>query len=146
MIYKRKPKNFSPKFEVVSCFCEFNKQFLLLHRQDHKDRGNLWGVPAGKIDPGETVLQAVQREIFEETGLKENLENIEHFIKVYVRYPDYDFIYHIFHIKLDRTFDVKIDSREHKAFTWVTPTQALEMNLVPDQDLCIKLFYSDIVA
>ena len=141
MIYKRKPKKFNPKFEVVSCFCQFEDKFIMLHRQDHKDRGNLWGVPAGKIDPGETIEQAIQRELVEETGISQKITNLNHFVKVYVRYPDYDFIYHIFSTQLDRKFDVQIDLKEHKGFIWTTPAKALEMNLVPDQDLCIKLFY-----
>lgn len=141
MIYKRKPKNFKPQFEVVSCFCEFEDKFILLHRQDHKDRGNLWGVPAGKVDPGETPVIAVQREIQEETGLSQNTENIHHFSQVFVRYPDYDFIFHIFHTKLADNKTIQIDSKEHKAYIWASPQEALKMSLVPDQDLCIKLFY-----
>ncbi len=50
MISRNKPENFTPKFEVVSCFVEYNDEILLLLRQDHKPEGNTYGVPAGKID------------------------------------------------------------------------------------------------
>jgi ADP-ribose pyrophosphatase YjhB (NUDIX family) len=50
MISKNKPENFTPKFEVVSCFVEYKNEILLLLRQDHKPQGNTYGVPAGKID------------------------------------------------------------------------------------------------
>ena len=36
MLYKEQPKNFTPKFEVVSCFVEYKDEILLLLRQDHK--------------------------------------------------------------------------------------------------------------
>ena len=66
MIYKERPKNFNPKFDVISCFVEYDGEILLLHRQDHKPEGNTWGVPAGKVDKGESLLEAMTREIQEE--------------------------------------------------------------------------------
>ena len=69
MIYKTKPDNFSPRFEIVSCFVESDGKILLLHRQYHKPQGNTWGVPAGKVDKDEDIFQAIAREIAEEAGL-----------------------------------------------------------------------------
>jgi hypothetical protein len=36
---------------------------------------------------------------------------------------------------------VKINLEEHKHHTWKTPKDALNENLIPDEDICIKLFY-----
>jgi|SRR5579884_162990 len=141
MIYKRKPKLFNPRFEVVSCFCEYQGKILMLHRQDYKDRGNTWGVPAGKIDNDEVPIEAILRELREETSIQRQSIDLKHLTKVYVRYPDYDFIYHIFHLTLDREENVEINLKEHKSFTWVSPQEALKMELVPDQDICIKMCY-----
>lgn len=46
----------------------FNKenQVLLQKRADV----NLWGIPSGHVEPGETVEAAAVREVLEETGLK----------------------------------------------------------------------------
>jgi len=111
MIYRKKPQNFNSKFDVVSCFVEHNGTILLLHRQDHKPEGNTWGVPAGKVDQGEEILKTIVREIKEETGFQLSSSQPSYFKKVYVKYPKYDFIYHIFHISFQ------------------------------DLDACIKLFY-----
>ena len=44
---------------------------ILLVRQYRLPTGrHLWELPAGKIDPGETALQAARRELKEETGCK----------------------------------------------------------------------------
>jgi len=141
MIFKNKPENFAPKFEVVSCFVEYDNKILLLCRQDHKPQANTYGVPAGKVNEGETIQQAMEREGREETQI--HLENAIYVDKVYVRYPDYDFIYHMFHKKFVTQPKVTIHSNEHKAYRRETPKQALKMDLIQDLDQCIKLFYKD---
>ncbi|MDI6721062.1 MAG: NUDIX domain-containing protein [Candidatus Aenigmarchaeota archaeon] len=140
MIYKEQPEDFSPRFEVVSCFCEYEGKMLLLERQDGKSEGGKWGVSAGKIDKGETSMEAIQREIGEETGLFIPPCRIDYFGKVYVKYPDYDFVYHMFYAALEND-GIKINHKEHKDYAWVSPPDALEMNLVMDEDECIRMFY-----
>lgn len=43
---------------------------LLLVRRGHGPAGGTWSVPGGKVELGETVAQAVVRELAEETGLE----------------------------------------------------------------------------
>jgi mutator protein MutT len=138
MIYLEKPTDFNLRFEIVSCFCEYSGKIVLLQRHDHKSEGNTWGVPAGKLDENETLKQAIKRELEEETGIK--AKKLKYFRKVFVRYPDYDYVYHIFSMKaVDGK--VTINDKEHKNFTWIEPENALKMNLIQDLDGCIKLFY-----
>ena len=141
MIQKEPPENFSPRFEVVSCFVEVSGEVLFLRRQEDKSEGNKWGVPAGKIDAGEDEIQAIAREIWEETGLALPYEQITYFDKVYVRYPDYDFVYHMFHAKLEERPDVTISKVEHQEFCWASPQDSLAMDLIRDEDACIRLFF-----
>jgi len=139
MIYLSPPPDFNPKFEIVSCFVECCGKILLLHRQDYKPQGNTWGVPAGKVEKGESPEEALKREVFEETGIL--LKDQAFFKTVYVRYPEYDFIYHIFHCSLDEKPAVKIRNKEHKDFCWISPKEALKLPLIQDLDACIRLFY-----
>lgn len=141
MIHLQKPENFNSTFEIVSCFFECDGHILLLHRQDTKPQGNTWGVPAGKVEQGEGVLEAMVREIEEETGYTVSKSTPTLSNTVFVRYPDYDFIYHIFQLPLPERPVVIIDPTSHKNFQWETPLQALEMDLIPDLDACIKLHY-----
>jgi len=81
------------------------------------------------------------REIQEETGFLFHSSQLSYFRKVYVKYPEYDFVYHIFHIKLDKNQEVIINHKEHKDFKWTSPENALNISLIQDLDACIKLFY-----
>ena len=113
----------------------------MLHRQDHKPQGNTWGMPAGKIDRGEEIKEAMIRELREETGFELPEDGLVHSKKLFVRYPEYDFIYHVFEAEVDRK-EVSIREDEHRGFQWVLPKRALKMDLIGNLAQCIKLFYN----
>ena len=141
MIYTKKPAGFHPKFEVTSCFCEYNGEILLLLRQDNKPQGNTLGVPAGKIDDNESLVDATIREIKEETGITIPTKTLEYIKKVYVKYSEFSFVYHIFRTQFVGKPEVLITQKEHKYFIWITPEKALKLNLIEDLDNCIKMVY-----
>jgi 8-oxo-dGTP diphosphatase len=43
-------------------------RLLLVRRRNAPGRG-LWSVPGGRVEPGESLAEAVEREVHEETGL-----------------------------------------------------------------------------
>lgn len=144
MISRKMPNSFIPKFEVVSCFVQYNDTILLLHRQDHKSEGNTWGVPAGKVDHGENIHDAIIREVFEETAIQLKPTDIHYHFHVFVTYPTYQFIYHIFstHINNNIAPRITINPNEHKSFVWIPPTNAKSaLHLIPDLDACINLIF-----
>lgn len=141
MIYKNLPKKFNPRFEIVSCYVEHRGEILLLHRHTHKSEGDRWGVPAGKIDGKENSLDAMTREIREETGQKLSPASLKYLTKVYVKYPEYHFVYHMFRIVLDKKPKIILSENEHKAYRWLLPSDALKLELVRELDRCIKMFY-----
>jgi len=141
MIYKTEPENFIPRFEVVSCYLEHKGEVLILHRQDHKPEGNTWGLPAGKIDAGENEVKAISREIFEETGLSVELGELKYLEKLYVAYPTYQFIFHMFKVVLTERPVIKINDGEHKNYKWAKPADILDLDLIRDLDECLKISY-----
>ncbi len=141
MLYEEEPKGFSPKFEAAGCFIENEGKILLLHRRIDKPHGNTWGLPSGTIENNETPLSAMLRELEEETGIQLESPVISHYQKVFVKYSEYDFLYHIFYIRLDGEGKVRIDSNEHKEFTWIHPKDALKLPLIHDLDTCIRIIY-----
>lgn len=143
-IYLEKPTDFHSKAAVVGCcFIHFQDKILLLHRQDGKAEGNRWGIPGGKLNKGEPLLDAIKLEVFEETGFQLDLDKIHYIGKVYIKVPNFDFEYHMatYLDEIANPGDVKINIKEHKGFTWVTPKEALEMNLMTDEDTCFQIVF-----
>jgi len=142
MIYRNEPKNFVPKFEVVSCYVEHDGEILILHRQDCKPEGGTWGLPAGKIDEGENEFEAMIREVYEETGLAVKSNDLEYLERLYVVYPTYQFIFYIFRLPVTVKPPIKISVSEHQEYRWAKPEDVLKLSLVPDCDECLKLSYN----
>lgn len=141
MITKNPIENFNKKFDVVSVFIEHNGETLLVQRQGHKPQGNTWAMVAGKVDEGEELAEALAREVEEEIGLKFAPTDYKYFDNYFVRYPNYDYVYHIFHLNLDERPVIDLNLEEHKDHIWVRPEKALQMELIQDEDFCIKTFF-----
>jgi 8-oxo-dGTP pyrophosphatase MutT (NUDIX family) len=136
------PSDFSPIFEVVSCFLERpDGTFVLLHRPPGKSQENKWGNPGGKIDAGETLPVAMRREILEETGIDLAEDQLQPIRSLFVRYPDKDFVYHMFRAGVPQETEVTLNPKEHDDFIWTTPKDSLTLPLVEDFDPCIRLKY-----
>jgi len=142
MISREEIENFNKKFDVVSAFIEHNGEILLLHRQDHKPQGNTWSVVAGKVCAGEDLLDALVREVYEEIGLKVSRQDCKYFEGYYVRYLGYDFKYHVYHLLLNEKPIINVNIDENKDHKWMTPNDALKIDLIQDEDSSIKWFYN----
>lgn len=133
------PEDFESKIDIVGIFCEWKGKLLYLLKQDHKPQGNTWTDPGGKVDPGETPQGAIQRELFEETGIQSN--DIQFLKTYYERYPDIDFTYHKFRVRLEEDPAIILSPNEHKAYAWFTPEEALKQDLIPGEDEIIRDIY-----
>jgi 8-oxo-dGTP pyrophosphatase MutT (NUDIX family) len=146
MVFAKKPETFNPRFEVSGCLLECDGSFLILERQLHKPQGGSWGMPAGKLDAGESSKDALIREMQQETGFLAREQDVRFIQKLYVRYPEYDFVYDLYRCPLAERPEVIINPSEHSAFRWVTPAEALAMNLIPGFDACLRIVYGENIS
>ena len=142
MISKEKIEGFDKKHDVVGAFVEYDGKILLLHRQDHKPQGNTWAVPGGKVDKGEDLLDALVREVKEEIGLDLDRNGYIFFEKYFLRHPGWDLMYHVYYIQLQELPKIYLNTGEHKDYQWLSPADALKLDLLEDEDSCIKWKYN----
>lgn len=86
----------------------------------------VWELPGGKMNPGETLLQTAEREFQEETGRKTNIGNV---IGVYSNGTGdgNTFIHVIFATMVMEQFKPILSEQEHSEFRWMGVRQAKEM-------------------
>jgi 8-oxo-dGTP diphosphatase len=58
-----------PRIRCVGAIVTDDTRRLLLVRRGHEPEAGRWSLPGGRVKPGESDLQAVVREVHEETGL-----------------------------------------------------------------------------
>jgi 8-oxo-dGTP diphosphatase len=60
----------SPPQVAVSAVAVHDGALLLVRRRADRPGGGRWAVPGGRVEPGERLADAVERELAEETGLR----------------------------------------------------------------------------
>lgn len=99
----------------VWLYCQSTNRYLYLLRNDPKHPGS-WGLPGGKVEHGENLLDAIQRECEEELGSYPGVKKlipIEHFTSA-----DNKFVYHTFFGLIDKEFSPVLN-HEHLGYSWV---------------------------
>lgn len=143
MIYPQEQTNFPPLFDVVGCICSSADKILLLKRYTDKSYPGRWGIPGGKVKEKETRLRAMVRELFEETGLILSADNLNLAKTYHVITDEMSFLYTVYQCQFESIPKVRIRPEEHTQFGWFNLISALNLELIPDLDLCLtNIFFS----
>jgi len=133
------PPGFSVKAEVAAVLPFFEDKILLLQRLPTHPQANLWCAPGGKLNRGETPLSAAVRELAEETGIEADPNSLIYLGKFYVRYPNGDFIFHLFQTQLTvYPSPISIRREEHQSYGFYSPEELSALALTPGLDECIE--------
>ena len=120
-----------------------NDEGKILLCDSHKWPG-LYTVPGGHVELGETCEDALVREIKEEVGLDiivEELLSIQQVIYPNEFWKKAHFIFFDYLCRAKGKQSVRVDSNEIQATVWVTPEEALKMNI----DRYLRHFISRLV-
>jgi 8-oxo-dGTP diphosphatase len=99
--------------DVVAAIIKKDNLYLVAQRNRDKHMGLKWEFPGGKVDPGETLQEALVREIYEELNIDINI----HEKLVEERYKDNE-INIILHYFLCTIKNGVINLNEHEAMEW----------------------------
>jgi len=99
-------------------------QYLIMKRTP--EREGFWQPITGGLEESETRVEALRREVFEETGIKDFVRIIEDVH--YFEYSDPHFIKeYVFGVEIASTEKIILDEREHSEFRWCSFQEALDL-------------------
>lgn len=108
---------------IVGGIIEKDGKFLLVQEAQEKCRGK-WNIPAGHLDPNETIFEGAKREVYEECGCEVELTGILQIGNKVL--PNDVFVSVIFATKLIDE-NIKFDNSEILDVKWFTYEEILSM-------------------
>lgn len=111
--------------QVVAALLWQGERFLIGQRPADRARGLLWEFVGGKVEPGETDRQALERECREELGVTVAVGEL--FCTVVHRYPDLTVALRLYQASLAAG---ALQQLAHVSLRWITPAE------IPAYDFC----------
>lgn len=127
---------------VVGAVVAKNARVLLLQRPQEDFMGGIYELPSGKVEAGETLSDALYREIEEETGLK--IEKIDKYLG--------HFDYESKSGKATRQFNyvvtvfepTEIQLQEHDKYVWINRNQLEQCPVTESVKSVLSLFWAEV--
>lgn len=109
---------------VVAAVIRRGDRYLVGRRPDDKRHGGLWEFPGGKVDEGEDILTAANRELDEELGLRAVTAGA---LLLSASDGGSPFVIHFVEIEAEG----EPEAREHSEVGWFTPEEMARLPLAP---------------
>ena len=125
------------RIEVVAAIIFDEQGRIFATQRGYGDWKDWWEFPGGKIEAGETLQQALKREIHEE--LDAEIEVDELLRTIDYDYPQFHLTMHCFMCKLT---DSHITLLEHEVAKWLTLDEVQSVRGLPaDKDIIAELAF-----
>lgn len=105
-------------------------RILVLHRTTTKTyMPDKWDLPGGSLEMGETLEQAVTREVMEETGLKVRPGQILYAFSNFIELPNRQTLQLVVEAEVQQGI-INLNPAEHSEYRWVTEEEATDLPLI----------------
>jgi len=122
--------------EVVAALIQDDKgRYLITRRRGGSHLAGMWEFPGGKREPGESLEEALRRELIEELSATFSVgEKVE---TVSWQYPERTVVLHFYRCRFESG---TIEPLEQQAMEWVEPARLAELEFPPaDRELIARL-------
>ena len=109
---------------VIACVIERDGCYLICRRPPDKRHGGMWEFPGGKLEAGESMFDAAQRELAEELSMQ-----VHSVAAPLLAVHDSGSPYVISFTPVQASGDPQL--REHTDCRWLSPAQLAELPLAP---------------
>jgi mutator protein MutT len=124
---------------VVAAIIRRDGRILITQRPDHVHLARLWELPGGKVEPGESLESALQREIGEEIGLKIRVDS--KFCTIEHDYPARPIRLHVFNCTI---LEGEVQRHQVADLRWVQPQDLGNYEFPPADGELIFLLRSSV--
>lgn len=102
------------------------RRVLVQRRPTRAHQGGLWEFPGGKIRAGESFRDALDRELFEELGVR--VLEAEPLVRVEHSYPELVVVLDVWHVA---RYQGLVEAREGQPLRWVTLDSLADLPMPP---------------
>lgn len=119
--------------QVVAALIRQGEKFMIFQRPESKTRAFQWEFVGGKVEPGETLEEALIRECREEIGVTVRVGDV--FTEVDHEYPDITIHLTLFNAEIADGVPRRL---EHKDIRCITPDEISQYRFCPADDEILK--------
>jgi len=119
--------------DVVAALIRDGDRFLICQRPAHKARGLLWEFVGGKVEPGESLRDALVRECREELDVTLSVGDV--FMEVTHEYPDLTVRLILLEAVIVSGTPKKL---EHNDIRWITPDEIPQYIFCPADEQILE--------
>jgi len=88
-----------------------------------------WDIPGGTVEPGETMEDAIIREVKEETSINIKIKNVLYIYTNFDNYPNRQ-TFQIIYLSDYLNGEVILNSKEHDSYKWVDYKEIYKLDTI----------------